>query len=159
MLPFVKWSRTDILLPTRINRKRIPLGFYNNRPGISSSHFLVHRFDHKKSSCTSQMAVSCGWEAQIPFRKSDVDVLDTHLVHLQKAITMIRVATMPAYLIHLSTRWRLSISFSTELESPTVLRMSSALRCTFWTSKQKERLVSYSTNTNAVFVPRMQIAI
>lgn len=55
-----------------------------------------------------------------------------HRVHLQKKNTIMTVKIMPAYLIHWSTRCRLSISFSTELERPTVFRTSSAFRCALW---------------------------
>ena len=50
--------------------------------------------------------------------------------------TMTSVKIMPAYLIQLSTRCRLSISLNTEFESPTVLRTSSAFRCAFWTKEK-----------------------
>lgn len=39
------------------------------------------------------------------------------------------VKIMPAYLIDRSTRCRLSISLKTEVDIPTVLRTSNALRC------------------------------
>lgn len=49
-----------------------------------------------------------------------------HLVHLQNITTMVTVKIMPAYLIHLSKRFRLSMSLNTEFDSPKVLRTSSA---------------------------------
>jgi len=39
------------------------------------------------------------------------------------------VNNIPAYLIHWSTRFRLSISLKTELDIPTVFRMSNAFLC------------------------------
>lgn len=55
-----------------------------------------------------------------------------HRVHLQKKNTTTTVKIMPAYLIHWSPRCRLSISFSTELDRPTVFRTSSAFRWALW---------------------------
>jgi len=42
------------------------------------------------------------------------------------------VNNIPAYLIHWSTRFRLSISLKTELDIPTVLRMSNAFLCALY---------------------------
>lgn len=42
------------------------------------------------------------------------------------------VAIIPTYLIHVSTRLRLSIGLSTEFESPTVFKTSKALRCALY---------------------------
>lgn len=51
-----------------------------------------------------------------------------HLIHLQTKVSTITVKIIPAYLIHLSTRFLFSISLITEFDIPTVLRTSNAFR-------------------------------
>ena len=54
-----------------------------------------------------------------------------HIINANRKTT---VNSIPAYLIHWSTRFRLSISLKTEFDIPTVLRMSNAFRCALCTN-------------------------
>lgn len=54
---------------------------------------------------------------------------DDQCLQKTNANRKMRVNSIPAYLIHWSTRFRLSISLKTELDIPTVFRMSNAFLC------------------------------